>query len=62
MQEYPWKYDLSRSFMYGWYFIVRPCGYIIYEAPLWKSEGVRRTVEIWNEAFEGKTPEQRPSY
>ena len=57
-----WKYKLTRSFLYGWYFIVRPCGFIVYEAPLYKSEGVKRTIEIWNEAFEGVAAEERPSY
>ena len=56
------KFSIKRSLLYGYYYIVRPCGYILYEAPLWKSEGVKRTIEIWNECFEGVPSYNRPDY
>ena len=34
----------------------------MYEAPLWKSEGIERTLQVWEECFEGVSPEERPSY
>ena len=50
--------------LYGWYYIVKPCGYILYEAELYRSEGVRRTLEIFDEAFPSShyTPEEKPAY
>ena len=50
--------------MYGWYYVVKPCGYIYYEAPLYRSEGVSRTIDILNEAFPPThyTPEEKPVY
>ena len=56
------QYWVIRAFSYGYYYIVYTCGYVIYEAPLWRSEGVARTLEIYEEAFEGIPACQRPSY
>ena len=61
-KEKEWRAWLTRCFGYGWYYIVRPCGFILYEAPLYKSEGLTRTIQIWNEAFEGVDSDERPCY
>ena len=63
-QSDEWRFSVTRAFLYGHYYIVKPCGYILYEAPLYRAEGVRRTVEIWNEAFPSShyTPREKPTY
>ena len=53
---------MTRNFSFGWYIICSPCGYILYDAPLLRSEGEARVAEIWEEAYVGVDPMSRPNY
>eukprot|EP01083_Nonionella_stella_P275977 937441_1 len=46
-----WKFKVGRCWLYGYYVVVKPCGYILWAAPLFRSEGCKRVVEIWNECY-----------
>ena len=57
-----WKFMIGRRYLHGQYFILKPCGFILWNDVLHRSEGVARVVEIWNDLYLGKTAEERPCY
>lgn len=60
-EPYPrtWSFRVGRYYLYGYYMIVKPCGYILWASPLFRSEGCKRTVAIWNDCFRGQP---KPNY
>ncbi|KAI9135822.1 hypothetical protein BKA69DRAFT_1129754 [Paraphysoderma sedebokerense] len=54
------KTCFQREYMDGWYFIVSPCGYVVYAGPIFKSEDAATIVGHFNRAFPDGTP--HPSY
>ena len=54
-----WKFKVGRCWLYGYYAIVKPCGYFMWMEPLYRSEGCARVMEIWNDCYEGKG---KPAY
>ena len=46
-----WTYRIGRSWLYGYYVIVKPCGIILWIAPLYRSEGAARVVDIWGDCY-----------
>lgn len=53
------KHCLSRIWLWGWYFIVRPCGFILVARPLFISESNDQILAALNDAF---PTSDKPSY
>ncbi len=56
------RFKVGRCWLYGQYFIVKPCGYIMWHDMLYRSEGSWITMNIWNSLYRGIPAEQRPRY
>ena len=54
-----WSFKVGRCWLYGYYMIVKTCGYILWASPLYRSEGCWQTVAIWNDCFRGQ---KKPNY
>ncbi len=57
-----WKFKVGRCWLYGQYIIISPCGYILWNEAIWRMEGCKNTMDIWNSCYRGIPPERRPNY